>query len=440
VARHKQDGVKRKVLEWKVIRISYTSIYLWIFLGMVVAGAFLVYQNRDKLPSAELGLTGLVKNLMSRVGFPAGEDGRPGDNVGEIIEKRYATLSYLDGDVRFQRAMELNWEEARPNLRLSTGDRVRTFGGARAEVLFDDGSVLKIKPDSLIIIGDLTENLRTKVRRSSVRLMVSNIEADIKKGVVGDSRFRLEMPSAVAEVDRARLSVEVGPGEDSKIKVYSGEVAVDTGQKRLALKNLTQVSVGPSREISEVARLIPAPEVLSPKGLSKFYSNQPEKVAIAFRWKTVPQAKGYRFQIDRDRRFTEPILDQGNIQASGYRVTGLPSGVYYARVSALDDSGVGGQFSDPLAFMIVMDAAAPEVEIHKFVSLKAAGGYDVYLEGVTEPLTEIKLAGRSVAVDEQGHFSASLRGLSRQMTEIILTAKDHVGNENTISLEIVSRG
>jgi hypothetical protein len=48
-------------------------------------------------------------------------------------------------------------------MRLASGDRVRT-SSARAEVGFDDGNVLRIKPDSLIVIGDLTENVRTKVR------------------------------------------------------------------------------------------------------------------------------------------------------------------------------------------------------------------------------------------------------------------------------------
>jgi ABC-type sulfate transport system substrate-binding protein len=33
---------------------------------------------------------------------------------------------------------------------------------ARAEVSFDDGNVLRIKSDSLIVIGDLTENADTK--------------------------------------------------------------------------------------------------------------------------------------------------------------------------------------------------------------------------------------------------------------------------------------
>jgi hypothetical protein len=88
-------------------------------------------------------------------------------------------------------------------MRLASGDRVRTFSNARAEVGFDDGNVLRIKPDSLIVIGDLTENVRTKVRTSSVRLLVSNIEADIKKSVVQGSQFRLEC-TATADIDKAR--------------------------------------------------------------------------------------------------------------------------------------------------------------------------------------------------------------------------------------------
>ena len=137
---------------------------------------------------------------------------------------------------------------------------------------------------SLIIIGDLTENLRTKVRRSSVRLMVSSIEADIKKSVVEGSEFRLEMPSATAEIDRARISVEVGEENESSIKVLSGNVSLRAGGERLSLGDLTQVTIGSSREVSGVSKLLPAPAVLSPDHLDKFYSNDPDSLSVGFRW------------------------------------------------------------------------------------------------------------------------------------------------------------
>ena len=128
-------------------------------------------------------------------------------------------------------------------MRLASGDRVRTFSSARAEVSFDDGNVLRIKPDSLIVIGDLTENVRTKVRKSSVRLLVSNIEADIKKSVVRGSQFRLEMPTATADIDKARMSVEIRPDKQSQVSVYSGQVDLDTGSQKVQVTDRKTVMI-----------------------------------------------------------------------------------------------------------------------------------------------------------------------------------------------------
>jgi hypothetical protein len=437
----KDKGEGSRRLEWKVIRISYASIYFWIFLGIIIGAGALGYYYRDRLPDLEAGLRTALKGAMTRLGLMAGETGGgSGDNEGEILEKRFATLSFVDGDVKIQRSSEFNWETARTNAQLATNDRVRTFSGSRAEVHFDDGSVLKIKPNSLIIIGDLTENLRTKVRRSSVRLMVSSIEADIKKSVVEGSEFRLEMPSATAEIDRARVSVEVGETDESSIKVLSGNVSLRAGGKRLSLDDLTQVTIGSSREVSGVSKLLPAPAVLSPDNLDKFYSNDPDRLSVVFSWKPVSGAVGYRLQLDQDRRFIGPVLDEGKIRSTSYKVSGLTPGVHYIRVGALESGGATGFFSEPVAFMVVLDERPPEVEVQKFVSLKAAGGYDIFMEGSTDPTARVAVDGRKVVVDESGRFSVSISGISLSRKEVVLTARDRVGNETSIPLRIVSRG
>jgi hypothetical protein len=352
------------------------------------------------------------------------------------MERRYASLSFLAGDVKVQRSGDMNWTGGEPKMRLASGDRVRTFGGSRAEVLFDDGSVLKIKPDSLIIICDLTENVRTKVRKTQVRLMVSSIEADIKKSVVEGSQFKLVMPSATAEMGRASFSVDVGPGDDSKIRVYAGQVAVDTGASRVDVGENSQVSVGSGRDLSPVAQLLGASVITSPRNLDRVVVGDPSRAVVTLGWRAVPRASGYRLQVSGDRRFAEPSVDSRGIRSLEFRLAPAPAGVHFARVAAEDLLGQEGAWSEPVVFRVVVDRRPPEVAVVKFVSSRAAGGVDLFIEGSTEPTAEVSLAGRSLTVDAQGRFSATLRGVAVREREVVLTARDPAGNEQRVPLKV----
>lgn len=434
MAKWRRGGDRRRAFEWKVIRIPYSVLYVTFAIIFLAVGSLGLYYFRDSLP---FPLPATFQMVFEKLGAKIGaRQGMVGGGDESFIERRYATLSFLTGDVKVQRSKSMNWISAQLKMKLETGDRVRTFGGSRAEVLFDDGSVLKIKSDSLIVIGDLMENVKTKVRKSSVRLMVSSIEADIKKSVVEGSQFRLEMPSAVAEMDRAKISVQVGPEKNSDIRVYSGNVDVDTGERRLSVGDLSRVSVGPGSDVSEVTQILPVPKIYSPEMLTKLFFNREDRISFTVKWKPVKKAVGYHLQMDNDRRFLHPELDQTDIDKEEYVVSGLTPGVYYAHVSALDLTAQQSLFSEPVAFMIVLDKTPPGVEVQKFVSSKAPGGYDIYLEGQTEPAVEIMLAGRTIVVDEQGRFSASLRGIPPGRSEVQLLVKDRAGNETSLSLAV----
>jgi hypothetical protein len=207
-----------KLLSWRLVRISYSTIRIVAVLLVLVAVGALA----NHFYSRSHGTESLLRRIFSMARRSV--DRRiamisTSKEESDLIEQRYATLTFFSGRVEIQRVTDLAWKGGEEGMRLASGDRVRTFSSARAEVGLDDGNVLRIKPDSLIVIGDLTENVRTKVRKSSVRLLVSNIEADIKKSVVRGSQFRLEMPSATADVEKARLSVEIRPDNQSQVSV-----------------------------------------------------------------------------------------------------------------------------------------------------------------------------------------------------------------------------
>ena len=71
-------------------------------------------------------------------------------------QARYARLGDFEGDVQVQLQAADDWQAARRNLPLRELSWLRTDGIARAEVELDEGSVLRLGPDSLAELSDYT--------------------------------------------------------------------------------------------------------------------------------------------------------------------------------------------------------------------------------------------------------------------------------------------
>lgn len=421
---------------WRLIRVSYFAVKIWggILLACVLALVGSVLYSRSQ------GTESVIARVMSIVRRSV--DKRialitSSPEAGELLEQRFATLAFISGRVEIQRSTDLAWKSGQDGMRLASGDRVRTFSSARAEVGFDDGNVLRIKPDSLIVIGDLTENVRTKVRKSSVRLLVSNIEADIKKSVVRGSQFRLEMPTATADIDKARMSVSIRPDKQSQVSVYSGQVDLDTGSQKVQVTDRKTVMISALKEISRPENLLPAPRLSAPRPLETFPSAT-GGVVIPCTWDPVPGARAYRFEIASDRFFDNPVLSRDDLRQTAFATPSLGQGVYHVRLAAIDAEGRTGDFIEPVPVRIVVDRQPPFVEIQKFVVLQTGRGREVLVNGRTEPGATVSVGGRPVVVDETGYFSAVLKGLAVEQAEMEVLARDRAGNVKKLLQKVQS--
>jgi hypothetical protein len=111
---------------------------------------------------------------------------------------RIARLSYLEGKVSFQHIDEVDWTSASINLAFQPGDRLYTGNNGRAEIEFDDGSVLRLAEKTDIEILTMREQLiQIKVMlglcsltsRSNVQFEISTPAAAFVTAEKGNYRF-----------------------------------------------------------------------------------------------------------------------------------------------------------------------------------------------------------------------------------------------------------
>lgn len=74
-------------------------------------------------------------------------------------DQRIARLSYIEGHVSFQHPGEVDWSAATINMALQVADRLYTGETGRAEVQFDDGSVLRLAEQTDVEILAMREDL-----------------------------------------------------------------------------------------------------------------------------------------------------------------------------------------------------------------------------------------------------------------------------------------
>lgn len=89
---------------------------------------------------------------------------------------------------------------------------------------------------------------------------------------------------------------------------------------------------------------LPDPPSLSPPASTK--------TSTTFRWKRGGDDEKYHLQISKNKGFSETTVDMKEIEGPRVTVGMLEEGDYLVRVSAIDEDGFEGRFSEPQSFYV----------------------------------------------------------------------------------------
>src|SRR5215469_18481121 len=136
---------------------------------------------------------------------------------------RIVRLSYVEGSVQIDRNTG-KFEKAFLNLPITEGEKLRTGSDGRAEVEFEDGSTLRIVPDSLIKFSALSlADSGSKV--STVEIVQGTTYVDFE----GTKRDQLSLEFAHEKIALVRSShLRIGIGDKgTSVAVLKGDIQVD---------------------------------------------------------------------------------------------------------------------------------------------------------------------------------------------------------------------
>ena len=106
---------------------------------------------------------------------------------------------------------------------------MRTGPGSAAEITFFDGTVVHVRPDSLITIEETSEDPSTKRRKVAWHISSGEVQFNAPRPGAGGSEREISTPTLRTTTREAAAGgVAVQESGESNIKLYSGTAKIET--------------------------------------------------------------------------------------------------------------------------------------------------------------------------------------------------------------------
>jgi hypothetical protein len=325
-----------------------------------------------------------------------------------------ARFSLIEGEVKVKASQTQKWAPAKVKMILRAGDVVQTAPLAGAELAFKTGNIVRLRPDSVVLIGDTADTSEATWRVQSGQV---NFELAQKTEIATPSAT-----TRTAANSEGNISVE--ESGDTGIKIFKGsaQVATVTGQN-IVLNENEAVKVDAKGQAGKKVVLPVPPQTVAPPTQAELeYKEAPDTVA-RLEWKPVAGGATYRVAMDYNvvqaNLLLSAALDQPGVKGTQHELKGLEPGKYYWRVAGVNEDGVEGKYSKVANFAVVQPpepTATPTPAEVRIDPLEVMGGV-VALRGRAAPGSTVTVDGVEIGIQPDGSFSEFLkRGDRREIT------------------------
>jgi hypothetical protein len=309
----------------------------------------------------------------------------------------------VQGRVEFRRADRGEWEQARGRVMLKPGDYVKTASNGSAEIMFGDGTLYTVRPDTLFLMSAHAEGAE---RQQSIELQYGWINLN-----TAQSTSKVATPQAEAVVsNESEASVVYDEGKrEGHFSAFRGGMQVAAGgvvQKIGALETLRQAK----GKLEPVEKLPPPPRLLRPEENTDYDMGTQKQVQLV--WEGEQGGEHYALQVSRNRLFVDNVIDVGDRRGTEALLGVQGEGAFLWRVAAIRTGGVRGPWSAPGRFRIVSarsvgpaDHEPPELQVQEVQSY----GSIFIVTGHTSPGATVTIDDEPVTVQADGAFTKTIQ-------------------------------
>jgi hypothetical protein len=326
--------------------------------------------------------------------------------------QQVARLTAVEGRVKVKPNAKEAWAEARLADRLHVGDVVQTETRAGAQIQFNSGSLVSVRPESVVYIGGSAEASTAAWRVQSGRVNFS----------VGDETTEIVTPTVKATaLQNTAGNIDVTGIGETGVKIFRGQAEVETTQgQTIQLGENQAVKVDAAGKAGARLDLPPPPTLVAPAPRASLPFVAPPEVTAKLSWS--PVAGGVTYRVAMDYNVTQAnlllsaALDEPGIATTTHELQGLDVGRYFWRVAAVNKDGVEGAFSRVSFFSVVEPESprptpppGPRPPALVMLALDEVAPGIVHVAGKTDPGAVVTVDGTEVRVLPDGSFSEYVR-------------------------------
>jgi hypothetical protein len=454
-------------LDWVVIRVQpLKKVLIVAVVGLVAAAlVFFAYKSLNLSPEARarraidraITAQGHAENqplpLRWRGEFDAASDQlttaraeyaeqnwKDAESMADSARRRFERLAgagdqelvgvgqffSLEGRVEMQRAGQTDWENGHQQLPVFNGDFVRTGRDGNAEILFADGSLYRISPNSLLEIHHQV----SQEGAGTVKMVVGRINV-----YTSGTSSTVTTDTVETEIKRdSRVAVDVAAdNEETTISAFQGSARVRNARgDEVELNEREAVAASARGSISEKRKIPNPPFPVEPQNNAGFDVGQKDIIELA--WRGRPAGGTVHLQISRSKIFDDAQLDVDAryLARDTARLRLVAPGTYFWRVAALADKITPSEWSAVRRFRVfsssadplLNDTTPPKLVVYPPQQL----GHMFIFEGATEPSAILTINGEKVELDADGEFRKTVEIFKEGWNDIVIVAVDPSGN------------
>jgi hypothetical protein len=328
--------------------------------------------------------------------------------------QQIARITAVEGQVKVKPNQKEAWGSARLQDQLHVGDVLQTENRSGAQISFNSGSVVSVRPDSVVYIGGSAEASTAAWRVQSGRVNFS----------VGEETTEIVTPTVkTTALQNATGNIDVGAAGETGVKIFRGQAEVETTQgQRITLNENQAVQVDAAGKAGSKLDLPPPPTLVAPASKSQLPLVAPPGASATLSWNEVKNGVTYRVAMDYNvtqaNLLLSAALDEPGITGTRHDLKGLNLGRYFWRVAAVNKDGLEGAFSR-VSFFAVVPPRAPEpaptpgagdeAPTLLLQALEEVAPGIVHVGGRTDPGATVTVNGTPVKVMPDGSFSEYVR-------------------------------
>ena len=333
----------------------------------------------------------------------------------------------LEGRVQVQRTGKPEWQTAEHRMPVFEGDFVRTGRDGSAEILFEDGSLYRVGPDSLL---EIHRRAATSAPAGTVKMVVGRINV-----YTSDNPSTVTTDAADTEIDSdSRVAVGVDEADrKTTVATFKGRALVRNPRGlEVALTDREQVAAATDGTFSRKQRIPDPPLQVEPHNNAGFDLTSARTIEVS--WRRAAADTAVHLQVSRSQRVSpdEIDIDAPNLTKDWARLEAIDPGTYFWRVATVADNDLRSEWSAVRRFRVfssseptlLQDEVPPELQVRPPQQL----GNMFIIEGRTEVGATVTINGELVRLDSEGGFRKTVEVVNDGWNDLIIQAEDPSGN------------